>query len=135
MSAAAKTFERASVRALLPRKNEARSMSILSVVKLRIDPSKVPAIVAEANDVLREESKTQAGFIAGEILVSRNRKTIVIMTEWVDSHAWSRSRYDVRVGKMLEDCLNASDAIEFEIYDRHARFPLGKDALADDARH
>lgn len=97
-------------------------MSIVSVVKLRIQPSDTPNILSEASDVLQQESSELLGFVAGEVLVSTDRKTIVILTEWVDGRAWSRSRYDARVGKMLEDCLAASPEIEFEIYDRHAKF-------------
>lgn len=108
-------------------------MSVLSVVKVRTDAGKSSEILTEATDVLRDESVTQAGFLAGEILVSHDRKTIVITTEWTDLHAWSRSRYDTRVGKMLEDCLAASSQIEFEIYDRHARLSLSADLGARDA--
>ena len=72
--------------------------------------------------------RQQHGFLAGEIFVSHDRKTIVILTEWTDLHAWSKSRYDVRVGKMLEDCVAASSEIEFEIYDRHARFLASSNA-------
>lgn len=99
-------------------------MSILSVVKLRLDPGDAARILSEAAGVLQGESTTQPGFLAGEILVSHDRKTVVILTEWKDVHAWGKSRYDVRVGKMLEDCLAASSEIEFEIYDRHSRFSL-----------
>lgn len=97
-------------------------MSTVSVVKLRIQPSDTPDILSKASDVLQYESRELLGFIAGEVLVSADMKTIVILTEWVDAHAWGRSRYDARVGKMLEDCLAASPEIEFEIYSRHAKF-------------
>ncbi len=97
-------------------------MSIVSVVKLRIEPSDTPNILSEASNVLQQESRERSGFIAGEVLVSTDSKTVVILTEWVDGRAWSRSRYDARVGKMLEDGLAASSEIEFEIYDRHAKF-------------
>lgn len=75
-----------------------------------------------ALEVLEGESKNMPGFLSGEILVSLDKKIVVILTEWTDSHAWSRSRYDVRVGKMLEDCLIASPETEFEICDRYGRF-------------
>jgi heme-degrading monooxygenase HmoA len=101
-------------------------MSVLSVVKVRIEAKKTAAILAEAADTLRTESTTQPGFLAGEVLVSQDKKTVVIITEWADLHMWSRSRYDVRIGKMLEDCLAASSQIEFEIYDRHTRFSAEK---------
>ena len=113
------------------RASEAKSMSVLSVVKVRIHPSKTAAILSEAFDVLQRESKELSGFLAGEILVSVDKKIVVILTEWVDSHAWSRSRYDGRVGKMLENCLAASPEIEFEIYDRHAKFSAAEKAAED----
>lgn len=110
-------------------------MSVLSVVKLRLDPEDAARILSEAAGVLQAESTTQLGFLAGEILVSHDRRIVVIFTEWTDLHTWGTSRYDVRVGKMLEDCLAASSEIEFEIYDRHARFLASSDAqLAEDAR-
>ena len=110
-------------------------VSVLSVVKLRLDPGDTASILSEAADALQGESKTQYGFLAGEILVSHDRKTVVILTEWTDLHTWGQSRYDVRVGKMLEDCLAASSEIEFEIYDRHARFSASNNAgLVDDTR-
>ncbi len=95
---------------------------MLSVVKLRVDPADAPAVLGEAAAVLGGESKDRPGFLAGDILVSHDRKTIVILTEWVDRHAWSQSRYHSEVGEMLEHALAASHAIEFEVYDRHARF-------------
>ncbi len=117
------------------RGSAAQPVSVLSVVKLRLDPGDTASILSEAADVLQGESKTQYGFLAGEILVSHDRKTVVILTEWTDLHTWSQSRYDVRVGKMLEDCLAASSEIEFEIYDRHARFLASNNAgLVNDTR-
>lgn len=107
-------------------------MSVLSVVKVWLEPTAAPKILDEASHVLDEESKTRAGFIAGEILVSSDSTKVVILTEWTDPHAWSQSRYDGRVGKMLEDCLIASTKIEFEVYDRHARFfPTRKEPVVD----
>lgn len=102
-------------------------MSVLSVVKVRMEADKTAAILEEAAATLRGESTTQPGFLVGEILVSHDKKTVVIITEWTDLHTWSRSRYDVRVGKMLEDCLAVSSQIEFEIYNRHARLSIDKD--------
>jgi quinol monooxygenase YgiN len=110
-------------------------VSVVSVVKLRLDPGDAARILSEAAGVLQGESATQLGFLAAEIFVSHDRKTIVILTEWTDLHAWSKSRYDVRVGKMLEDCVAASSEIEFEIYDRHAHFlPSSNAELVDDDR-
>lgn len=107
-------------------------MSVLGVVKVWLEPTAAPDILDEASHVLDEESRRQAGFIAGEILVSTDSTKVVILTEWTDRHAWSQSRYDARVGKMLEDCLIASTQIEFEVYDRHARFfPTRKETIGD----
>lgn len=107
-------------------------MSVLSVVKVWLEPATAPKLLDEASNVLDEESRRQAGFIAGELLVSTNTTKVVILTEWTDRHAWSQSRYDARVGKMLEDCVAASTEIEFEVYDRHARFfPIRKEPVDD----
>jgi quinol monooxygenase YgiN len=96
-------------------------MGVLSVVKVRIEPDKADVIVAEAAETLRSASAVQPGFLAGEILVGHDRKTVVLISEWTDLHTWSQSRYDVRVGKTLEHYLAASSEIEFEIYDRYLR--------------
>ena len=110
-------------------------MSVLSVVKVWNDPAIVANLLEEASTVLDHESRTQAGFIAGEILLSHDGTKIVVLTEWTDAHSWSQSRYDARVGKMLEDCLTSSTEIEFEIYDRHARFfPTRREPIVDGGR-
>lgn len=111
-------------------------MSVLSVVKVWIEATAASDLLEEATDVLHRESQTQAGFISGDILVSTDSGKIVILTEWTDGHAWAHSRYDARVGKMLEDCLSASSEIEFEVYDRHARFfPIRRDIPPGDDRN
>lgn len=110
-------------------------MSVLSVVKVWNDPSIVADLLEEASTVLDHESKTQAGFIAGEVLISRDGTKLVILTEWTDAHSWSQSRYDARVGKMLEECLTSSTEIEFEVYGRHARFfPTRNEPIVDHGR-
>lgn len=110
-------------------------MSVLSVVKVWIEPAAAPSLLEQAAEALHGESQTQAGFIAGEIFVSLDSKKIVILTEWIDSHAWSQSRYDARVGKMLADCLSAASEIEFEVYDRYSRFfPIRKESVVDYGR-
>ena len=107
-------------------------MSVLSVVKVWNDPAAAATLLEEASATLEHEARTQAGFIAAEILVSQDSTKVVILTEWVDGHSWSQSRHDARVGKMLEDCLTASVKIEFEVYDRHARFfPTRKEPIND----
>jgi quinol monooxygenase YgiN len=98
-------------------------MSVLSVVKIRVEAGVADAILRDVAETLTSESTTQAGFLAGEIFISRDKKTVAIVTEWTDVHAWSRSRYDARVGKTLEAFLTGRPQIEFEIYDRYARVP------------
>lgn len=97
-------------------------MSVFSVVKLRVKPSGELPLLAKALDVLKEESTTLDGFIAGNLLVSLDSRTVVVLTEWVDRHSWSRSRYDSRVGEMLEDCFTESPEVEFEVYNSQAQF-------------
>ncbi|MEO6835216.1 MAG: hypothetical protein ABI231_04840 [Candidatus Tumulicola sp.] len=96
---------------------------VIGVIKVRIDAADAPELVAQAVDVLAEESRDLAGFQAAQILVSVDNKTMVVLTEWIDHHAWSQSRYDARVGKMMEQCLLKSTAIEFELYTRRRDFP------------
>lgn len=97
-------------------------MSVFSVVKIRVQPDAASPLLGKTLDVLKEESTKLPGFVAGELLVSLDGTIVVILTEWVDRHAWSRSRYDARVGEMLEDCLAESHHIEFEVYDCRAKF-------------
>ncbi len=95
---------------------------VVAVIKLTIDAIDAPEILAEGMDVLAAESRDLPGFLAAEILVSQDSKTIVILTEWSDHHTWSQSRYDARVGKMIELCYLKSTMLQFEIYARRARF-------------
>ncbi len=95
---------------------------VIGVIKVKIDPLDAPELLAEAIEVLDAESKDVQGFLSAQILVSVDDKTIVILTEWSDHHAWSQSRYDARVGKMVEHCNAKSTTIEFELYTRRGEF-------------
>ncbi|MDQ2680381.1 MAG: hypothetical protein M3Y21_05080 [Candidatus Eremiobacteraeota bacterium] len=95
---------------------------VIGVVKIRIEAIDSPELLGEAITVLDAESRGLQGFLAAQILVSVDNKTMVILTEWSDHHAWSGSRYDVGVGKMLERCHAKSTSIEFELYTRRAEF-------------
>jgi quinol monooxygenase YgiN len=104
-------------------------MTVLSVVKVRVEPDKAAAILSEAAETLRDGSAAQPGFLGGEILISQDRTTIAVLSEWTDLHTWSRSRYDARIGKTLED-LVASSEIEFETYENYMRLSAVKSPLA-----
>jgi hypothetical protein len=95
---------------------------VISVVKLRVESSDSSTLLDHAAHVLHGEAKALPGFLSGEILVSQDAKTIVILTEWVDSHLWAQARYDLHVGKLLEDCFVNCPTLEFEVYRRHAKF-------------
>jgi hypothetical protein len=97
-------------------------MSVVSVAKLRIRLSETAGLINKALEAMQAESENLPGFLAGEILVSLDGKIVVFISEWVDIHAWSRSRYGDKVGKVLADSLAVSTEIEFEIYDRRAKF-------------
>ncbi len=96
---------------------------VIGVIKVKVDAIDTPDILSEAIDVLDSESRHLQGLLAAQILVSVDNKTVVILTEWSDRHAWSQSRYDVRVGKMMELCHAKSTTMEFEIYTRRGQFP------------
>lgn len=95
---------------------------VIGVIKIRVDAADVEELLAEGIEVLTAESRELQGFLAAQILVSVDNKTIVVLTEWSDHHAWGRSRYDVRVGEMTECLYIKSTAIEFETYTRRANF-------------
>lgn len=95
---------------------------VIGVIKMRVDPADVAELLAEGSAVLSAESRELRGFVAAQILVSVDNTTIVVVTEWTDHHAWSQSRYDVRVGKMTERLYIKSTLLEFETYTRRAMF-------------
>lgn len=95
---------------------------VVAVIKLKASAADVHELLAEGIEVLAAESRELSGFLAAQILVSVDNTTMVILTEWSDHHAWGQSRYDVRVGNMIEHCYVKSATIEFEIYTRPASF-------------
>jgi hypothetical protein len=99
--------------------DETRGGPVTGVTKIRIAAIDAPDLLAEAIELLAAESKELAGFTGGQILLSVDKHTLVILAEWADTHAWSASRYDVRVGKMMEHCHAKSRTMEFELYTRH----------------
>ena len=96
---------------------------VIGVIKLRMAASDTPDILAQSIAVLAEESRDLAGFRGAQILVSIDSSILIVLTEWSDHHAWSQSRYDLRVGKMLEEYHAKATAIEFELYTRRSEFP------------
>jgi hypothetical protein len=98
---------------------------VVSVITVLLTATHSPEILKQAIEMLRGESNDIAGFITGEILLNGDAKKLAIVTEWCDSHAWSVSRYDARVGSMLEVCLANSTVLDFELYRRRARFVAG----------
>ena len=95
---------------------------VISVIKLKVDAADMGELLAEGIAVLAAESRDLQGFLAAQILVSVDNKTIVILTEWSDHHAWGQSRYDARVGEMTERLYIKSTTFEFETYTRRANF-------------
>lgn len=96
--------------------------AVVSVVTVLLSETHSPEVLKQAIDVLRGECNDLTGFLSGEVLLSDNAKKLAIVTEWRDIHAWSASRYDTRVGNMLEMCLVNSTVLDFELYHRKARF-------------
>jgi len=91
---------------------------VIGVIKIKVDSPDAAALVAEAVDVLVVEAKSLPGFMAAQVLLSVDKTTVVVLTEWRDHHAWAQSRYDRGVGKFVERALIASTTIEFELYTR-----------------
>lgn len=104
---------------------------VISVVTAHLKTAHLHEVVDEAIEVLRGEAEEIPGFITGHVLVSIDAKKLAIVTKWRDIHAWSASRYDKRVGKMLEDCLSNSIVLDFELYRGKAHF-IGLEAGAGD---
>ncbi len=95
---------------------------VIGVIKIRIEATDAPGLLAESLEVLAAEAQALQGFVAAQILVSVDKKTMVVLTEWADHHAWSQSRYDARVGAMIERLYLKSATIEFETYTRRGNF-------------
>lgn len=94
----------------------------IAVIKITVGAADMIAVVNKIAAVLTAESKELPGFLAAEILGSVDNKTIVILTEWCDHHAWAQSRYDARVGEMIGSLYINSATIEFETYTRQGTF-------------
>jgi quinol monooxygenase YgiN len=96
---------------------------VISVIKIKIDPADAPGLLASALDTLAIEGKDLHGFLAAQVLLSVDNRTMVVMTEWSDRHAWGKSRYDPGVQKLIERLTLKSSTIEFEIYTRCGTVP------------
>ncbi len=95
---------------------------VIGVIKITVDAGDVAELIAEGTAVLAAEPEDLPGFLAAQILLSVDNKTIVVLTEWTDHHAWSQSRYDARIGDMTERFYIKAATIEFETYYRRASF-------------
>jgi hypothetical protein len=91
---------------------------VIGVIKMKTSATEVASLLKEINAIFVVERSSIEGFLAAQVLQSVDGKTIVIMTEWIDRHAWAKSRYDMRIGRLIEHCLLKSATIEFELYIR-----------------
>jgi heme-degrading monooxygenase HmoA len=96
---------------------------VIGFIKMKTSAAEVPALLKEINAIFIVERASIPGFLAAQVLESLDGRTIVIMTEWTDRHAWARSRYDMRIGKLIEHFLLKSATIEFELYVRRGEVP------------
>lgn len=103
---------------------------VVSVITAHLKTGKLQEVADQVTDVLHGESTNMPGFVTGHVLVSIDAKRFAIVTKWQDSHLWSASRYDRRVGQMLENCFVNSSVLDFELYRGKAHF-VGADALVD----
>ncbi len=92
--------------------------AVIGFIKMKTSATEVPALLEEINAIFVVERVSLEGFLAAQVLQSVDGETIVIMTEWSNRHAWARSRYDMRIGRLIEHCLLKSATIEFELYVR-----------------
>jgi heme-degrading monooxygenase HmoA len=97
--------------------------SVIGVIKLKTTPAEATDLLKEINAVFLVERQSLPGFLAAQVLQSVDNATIVIMTEWSDRHTWAKSRYDMRIGQLLERILMKSVTIEFELYVRRGEVP------------
>jgi len=95
---------------------------VVSVITAQLEAAHFQEIVDEVTEVLRAESTSLPGFVTGHVMVSTDAKKLAIITEWRNDHFWSASRYDKRVGQMLEHCLANSSFLDFELYSGKAHF-------------
>ena len=91
---------------------------VISLVKVKIAAAEAPVLLKEAIDLLPVEKSNLPGFLSAQVLLSVEGTTLIVMSEWRNRHAWAQSRYDVRLGKLIDDWLMRSVAIEFELYTR-----------------
>jgi hypothetical protein len=96
--------------------------SVVSLVTVLLSETHSPAIVDQACAALRAEYTGLAGFVAGDVLLSTDGKTLTVVTLWRDVHAWSLSRYDPGVGEVLESFFINSTSLSFELYHTKAHF-------------
>jgi heme-degrading monooxygenase HmoA len=94
---------------------------VVAMIRLKLKAQHSAEIVDDVLQLLKAEAAGMPGFIAGEILVSADGTAVMLLTEWTNRHAWSHSRYDVRVGKMLEHCMHESQRAEYEVYVRRGK--------------
>jgi heme-degrading monooxygenase HmoA len=95
---------------------------VVAMIRLNLEAENSAEVVEDVLEVLKAEATGMPGFIAGEILLSTDGTAVLLLTEWTNRHTWSQSRYDVRVGQMLEHCLHKSNTAEYEVYVRQGRF-------------
>jgi heme-degrading monooxygenase HmoA len=96
---------------------------VIGVIKLKTTPAEATGLLEEINAIFLVERQSLPGFLAAQVLQSVDNATIVIMTEWSDRHTWAKSRYDMRIGQLLERILMKSVTIEFELYVRRGELP------------
>ena len=92
---------------------------VVSVMTIKIDPNEAASLLAIALDNLAgEEVKNLPGFLTGQVLLSVDNRTILLLSEWSDRHAWGKSRYDPIVEGFVKDCYEKAIGFDFEIYTR-----------------
>jgi quinol monooxygenase YgiN len=96
---------------------------VIGVIRVKTTETDASDLLKEINAIFIVERQTLTGFLAAQVLQSVDNATIVIMTEWSDRHAWAKSRYDMRIGQLLERLLMKSVTIEFELYVRRGEVP------------
>jgi hypothetical protein len=96
--------------------------AIVSVVTVHLDAERSPTILQEIIESISSHYGELGGFISADVLVSLDEKKLALMSEWANIHSWAASRYDQRVGELLENCLDNSTALAFEIYYRKSHF-------------
>lgn len=97
---------------------------VVNVMKVKIDPKEAPSLLAKTLEALAAvETENLPGFLSAQVLLSVDNKTIVVLGEWTDRHAWGKSRYDPVVESLVKDCYDKAAAIEFDVYTRRGEIP------------